>query len=312
MDGLNLTNSTISAFDKGTNTQFIGKSASGALYYVGHASLQWSIGQVPNVSYVVSIMLDSVLQRYEKLYQKHPISLNCFFLRKTIPGPILIEIEDIKMSGKGYCLSRAVLKQLNNFDDPMPTNIDEYDPAMFNDKIQGVFTMGNMLNEQGVTVLHKPLTPPSRENLEPFKYIFMGDMVNSKIDHSMLPKSDNDGVQTPGTPEHHHLISFSDNRSVDFKSIPYWCDMFITPAANLGTDVWGGSIWCATMQMEIQFKRIPTGKEVLCSFITPHIMNSRLDLDGGIWDEDNNLLAVTRHQCLALPFSRNTPNVSKL
>ncbi|KAI9028126.1 thioesterase-like superfamily-domain-containing protein [Phycomyces nitens] len=257
-------------------------------------------------------MLDSVLQRYETLYQNHPIALNCFFLRKTIPGPVLIEIQDIKMSGKGYCLSRAVLRQLNNFDDPMPTNIDEYDPEMFNDKIQGVFTMGNMLNEQGVTSLHKPITPPSRENLTPFKYVFMGDLVDCKIDLSKFPKTDSNGAQTSGEAETHHLISFTDKRAVDFKSMPYWCDMFISPAANLGKDVWGGDIWCATMQMEIQFKRIPTGKEVFCSFITPHIMNSRLDLDGGIWDENNNLLAVTRHQCLALPFSRNTPKDSKL
>ncbi|KAI9028125.1 hypothetical protein CLU79DRAFT_832538 [Phycomyces nitens] len=40
--------SQVSAFDKGTNTRFIGKTTSGTLCYVGHASLQWSIGQVPN------------------------------------------------------------------------------------------------------------------------------------------------------------------------------------------------------------------------------------------------------------------------
>lgn len=56
-------------------------------------------------------MLDSVMQHYQQRHQKHPIALNCFFFGKTLPGPCIVEIEELKASGKGYCICRAVLKQ---------------------------------------------------------------------------------------------------------------------------------------------------------------------------------------------------------
>lgn len=71
--------------------------------------------------------------------------------------------------------------------------------------------------------------------------------------------------------------------------------MFVTPPAMLGWETLGGPSWCPTLQLEVQFKRPPTGKKVLSSIVARHIINSRFDCEGGIWDEDGNLLAITRY-----------------
>lgn len=50
------------------------------------------------------------------------------------------------------------------------------------------------------------------------------------------------------------------------------------------------------MQLELQFKRIlPHNlKDVLVHFHVPHIINSRFDLDGELYDTDGNIIAITK------------------
>jgi hypothetical protein len=135
----------------------------------------------------------------------------------------------------------------------------------------------------------------------------MSDYVTSYVDPSTFPRSQETGKPTlsravagangadvPGKPELLQSMAFSDGRPVDLKSLAYWVDMIIPPPTFLGSTFWGNPIWCPTMQMEIQFKRIPDTKEVLCRFRTPHLINNRFDMDGEVFDSDGNLLAVTR------------------
>ncbi|KAG0171304.1 hypothetical protein DFQ28_010787 [Apophysomyces sp. BC1034] len=294
------------AFDKATNTKYLGKTTSGRAVYVGRTDKTWAVGEASSGGYVLSVMMDSMLQHYAERHQQHPIALNAFFLRKTSPGPVVIEIEDIKTSRKGYCLSRTMLKQPKDGQTVLRT-LEEYDPAAYVENVYSVTTMGDMHSEKGATHLHKPWQPPREEDLEDFQYDFMGEHVIAKINTRNLPVPLVGDDQTPGRAEHDHIIEFRDGRPVDFKSIPYWSDMLISPPANLGTNVHGGRIWCATMQLEIQFKAIPSGNKVPSSFISSHLVNSRCDLDGALFDQDGKLLALTRHQVLALPWNRNTP-----
>ncbi|KAI8332317.1 thioesterase-like superfamily-domain-containing protein [Chlamydoabsidia padenii] len=306
-------------FDQATNTNFLGKTEIGSTCYTGLASVKWAIGNVPNVrsSYVVSLILDSVMQHYQQRHQKHPVALNCFFFGKTLPGPFIVEIEELKTSGKGYCICRAILKQYKSMDQPLPTSIEDYKSNETINKVHGIFTMGNMEIETGRTNYHNNIKAPSRDLMVPYKYTYMSEFVTSHVNPSTFPKSketgqpllgfiaaDDDNI-LPGQPELSQCMSFSDGRPIDLKSLAYWSDMFITPPLLLGPIYWGGPIWCPTMQLEIQFKRIPTTKQILCHFNVPHIINNRFDLDGELFDSDGNILAVTKHQCLVVDWSRN-------
>ncbi|KAI8074828.1 thioesterase-like superfamily-domain-containing protein [Gongronella butleri] len=307
-------------FDEATNSTFIGTTQAGSLY-AGKASAEWAIGSVPNVSYVVSLLLDSVLRHFDNRHQKHPVALNCFFLGKTLAGPYVVEITELKKSRKGYCVCRAELKQYKDLDTALPRSVDEYDAQAMVTNVYGVFTMGNMHEEQGRTHYHKNKIAPSTDAMEPFQYVFMGDFINAKVNMSTFPRDGNgepvlvrgshggsDEV-VDGQPELSQCMGFRDERPVDVKSIPYYCDMFIAMPLLLGPKFWNDNqIWCPTMQIEVQFKRLPPQgcKEIIGHFNVPHIINNRFDLDGEIYDENGEILAVTKHQCLVVDWSRNT------
>ncbi|KAI7895398.1 thioesterase-like superfamily-domain-containing protein [Mucor mucedo] len=289
----------ITQFDEVTNTSFLGKTESGTYIFTGAASIKWAIGDVPNGGYVMSVIIDSVIQLFSERHQTDPVALNCFFFNKTLPGHLIIEIEELKMSRKGYCIVRASLKQtsdLSALDD-----LTSYDPSQWSDKVQGIFTMGNMDTEQGVTHFYKNPSPPRLDHLQPYKYRFMGDFVDALFDKTIIPKAENDSHD----PELTQVMNFKDGRPIDFKSIPYWCDMLITPPSLLGHGVLGGPVWCPTMQLEVQFKRKPSGQKIIAHFLTKHIINNRFDIDGEIWNEQGEIIAITRHQNLIVPWSRN-------
>ncbi|KAI8639972.1 thioesterase-like superfamily-domain-containing protein [Parasitella parasitica] len=296
----------ISAFDVATDTSFLGKSNSNTFIFTGFASKKWCIGDVPNGGYVLAIIIDSVIRHFDESFQIDPVALNCFFFKKTIPGHLIVEIEELKMSKKGYCVVRAILKQRVDLQ-PL-TSLENYDPSQWQDKVQGIFTMGNMDNEKGPTHFYKNPLQPSTEHLEPYNYVFMGEFLNTTIDKSKFPKSDIEA----GSPEVIHTMEFKDSRPIDFKSIPYWCDMFNPPPTLLGPAILNGPVWCPTMQLEIQFKRKPSGKRITGRYISPHIINGRFDMSGEIWNEQGEILAITRHQCLIVPWSRNSKDESKV
>ncbi|KAI8638295.1 thioesterase-like superfamily-domain-containing protein [Parasitella parasitica] len=295
----------ISPFDIASNTLFLGKSNRDTFIFTGVASNKWSIGDVPNGGYVMAIIIDSVIKHFAEKHQTDPVALNCFFFNKTIPGNLIIEIDELKMSKKGYCLVRAILKQRKDLQ-PL-TSLDSYDPSQWQDKVQGIFTMGNMDNEQGPTHFYKNPSPPSDQHLEPYNYVFMGEFLETTFDMRSFPKSDTEA----GKPEVTQTMGFKDGRPIDFKSIPYWCDMFLTPATLLGPAILDGPVWCPTMQLEVQFKRKPSGKRIRGHYVAPHIINGRFDISGEVWDEKGEILAITRHQCLVVPWSRNSKDETK-
>ncbi|CAO3596319.1 unnamed protein product [Absidia cylindrospora] len=306
-------------FDQATHTTLLGTTDSGLTYYTGHASNDWTIGTVPNVSYVLSNIFDAVLKHYSERYQKHPIALNSYFFGKTIPGPLVVVIQELKSSSKGYCICQAALKQHKNIQQALPTTLDEYRQTSDDDmivKVHGIFTMGNMEAETGKTHYHKNPKAPSRDTMIPVKYPFMTDLVDAYIEPSTLPYSSATGQPiyahsmdsdiVPGQTELSQSMAFADGRPIDVKSLAYYADMFIPPPALLGADFWKGPIWCATMQLEILFKRIPQhSQSILAHFKVPHIINNRFDLDGELFDAQGNILAVTRHQCLILDWTRS-------
>ncbi|KAI9495255.1 thioesterase-like superfamily-domain-containing protein [Zychaea mexicana] len=290
------------AFDRATDTEYVGTTNDGVSLYSGSADADWCIGDVPHVSGgVLAIVTDAVLRHFSGKHQKDPIALNCFFMHKTEVGPCVVAIEDLKTSKKGYWLVKASLLQPVTDKSYVLTHADEFASIAYKEKVHAIFTMGNMDTEEGVTYLHEPYQPPDRSIMEPFQYFFMGDYVESLLDQTGTAK---DGK--PGKPEFNQSIKFKDGRETDFKAIPYWCDMFIPPPGMLGEEVLGGPCWCPTMQLEVQFKRRPACKEVIASIVSPHIINGRFDASGGIWDLEGNLIALTRHQCLIVPWSRNT------
>lgn len=66
----------------------------------------------------MALVTDAVLRHFSSKFQKDPVALNCFYLRKTSVGPYIVEIQDVKTSSKGYCVVRASLLQAKVSDFP--------------------------------------------------------------------------------------------------------------------------------------------------------------------------------------------------
>ncbi|KAG2223630.1 hypothetical protein INT45_009989 [Circinella minor] len=310
-------------FDQATESYYIGESDR-VTFYAGRVNTTWAIGQVPSVSYVVALSLNAVLQQFSKKHQQHPASLNTFFFKKTEGGPFIVEITELKPSKKGFVVVKAALRQpkiFNEGNNKVPERLEEYDPSQYVTKTLSIITMTNMDGETGLT-LSKGETgvapvPPSMASMELTKMEFMEEYVDLYQDKSTYPKYDVQGnIIRQGKAEIHHGYVFKDGRLTDFKSIPYWADLFVNPLYSLGPEVMGtNKYWMPTLQLEVQFKMMPKNtKNVIATFKVPHIVNNRFDLDGALYDQDKNLLAITRHQCLVVPWERNvgTSSSSKL
>ncbi|KAI8976920.1 thioesterase-like superfamily-domain-containing protein [Pilobolus umbonatus] len=269
-------------FDQYTTTKYLGKVGP-RTYYSGYASKVWAIGEVPNGGYVAALVLDASLQHYSTTHQPHPIAFNTFFLRKTDEGGVLIEIEDIKMGKTGYAVSQIRMKQAKDLSRLISI---EDDLSEYTDKTISIITMGDLHKEHGLTYTYKPMTLVPVDQLTEYTYPYLSHTVNTSIDLTKLPS------EQPGLPELNQVIEFKDHRPNDFKSIPYWCDMILSPPTFLGKNILDS--WCATMQIEIQFKAIPTGTKAHCTFLARHIKNSRFGLDGEVYNEQGELMAITK------------------
>ncbi|KAI9262744.1 thioesterase-like superfamily-domain-containing protein, partial [Sporodiniella umbellata] len=291
---------TLAHFDQATQVKFLGKKEDSFIYQ-SHVSADWCIGNVPNVSYVASIALASVLDHFSNRHQVDPVALNSFFFQKTAVGGCIVEIEELKMTRKGYCVVRARLMQ----GEKVLEKAEDYKRSDHVEKVQSMVTMGNMDAEQGLTHLTDPLTPFDRTHLKPFRFLWMADYLQLRLDTRHLGSLDR-----PGRAEVNQELGFVD-RPVDVKSLPYLCDMFIPPATMLGEAVHGGKVWVPTLQLEIQFKqKIPKQTDyVMAHFISRHIIHGRTDMDGELWDPQGRLLALTRHQCLVVPWSKNQAKI---
>ncbi|KAG1440424.1 hypothetical protein G6F56_011933 [Rhizopus delemar] len=206
------------------------------------------------------------------------------------------------MSRKGYCVVRASLRQKGTSE---LCSIEDYNRNEWTDKLQAMITMGNMDAEEGLTHYTDCPKPFDLKNLVPHQFEWMKDFLNVRFDTRFFSHNNQ-----PGRAEVNQQIGFKD-KAVDFKSIPYFCDMFVPPPIMLGDVVHGGPIWTPTMQLEVQFKQKikKDTKDILVHFISYHIINNRADIDGQIWDKEGRVLALTRHQCLLVPWSKNKSKI---
>ncbi|KAI8072890.1 thioesterase-like superfamily-domain-containing protein [Gongronella butleri] len=301
-----------SLFDKGTHVVYLGKSSWGTHIFAGEVSKRFALGNAPLGGYTSSIALAAVLEHFTGKRQQDPVAMNTFFLRKTEFAPVIVEVQDLKMSRRGYCTSQVTLKQCESAHS-MLQRLEDYDAQQYVSKVMAVVTMGNMDDEKGITNYHKLPPCPALDTSRVFvegdhDLVEVGKVC---LDAQCIRKGALDALP----PEIHEIIAFQDGRQMDAKAMAFFCDMLISPPNQLGERVFGGPLWCPTMQMEIVFKRRFTAKDIqlAASYFTHAVRDNRFDIDGWLWTMDGELVATTRHQCLAIPRERKVKNgASKL
>ena len=213
------------------------------------------------------------------------VALNAFFFKLSVPGPCIIELEKLKTSETGYCVSQVALKQLST---PAPfTTLDAYDPSAY------------------VTKLHSVITTTSKPDGFSFAPLINNDPALPNLDNQMKPSK---GISLTGGPdtlriyenldqeqkgEVWHAFEWPNGEPIDAKSISCFADIATIPRPFIKKDV---KFKRASLQFEVAYHVPPTKptQRVFLRIAMGNIVNGIMDADGWLYDQDGYLLATAR------------------
>lgn len=90
--------------------------------------------------------------------------------------------------------------------------------------------------------------------------------------------------------EHKGWLRLAEERPWDVQSILLASDAFPPPV--LATE--GMVAWVPTIEMAVQIRKIPSSRWLRCAFHSNYITDGLIEEDGEIWDEDGELVAISR------------------
>ena len=240
-------------------------------------SSNWSINGNPNGGYLLAILANAMQQKSSK---KDATICTATYLSKTLPGPADLVLENIgqsrhfdrweaKLVQGGTEKIRAMGTFSDLFSDPFSetktTRTDkryEKSPPDLSPKedCMQIPPMGNYTVYENMEVRLDPRCA--------------GWFTGSLIDIS----------------EHKGWIRFQDNRLFDAPALLLAADAFPPPVFSSQ----GMVAWVPTIEFSVNIRNIPTTPWLKCIFRTHFINNGILEEDGELWDENDELIAVSR------------------
>lgn len=99
------------------------------------------------------------------------------------------------------------------------------------------------------------------------------------------------------TAEHRGWIRLKDNEEWNAQSIIFASDAVSPPILSLK----GMSPWVPTLEMSVQVRQMPQTKWLKFRFKTRFLSEEYLEEDGELWDENGNLIAISRQLAMYRP-----------
>lgn len=239
------------------------------LHYKTVVSENWSISGIPNGGYLLALMANAMVLCSDK--KGTPI-LTVNYLSRTEPGDAEIFVEEISRSTQ---FSRMQARLLQNGKEKMRA-------------------MGTFAIETDECFIKRYEKPPLE--VSPLKDCVaipqmptytLYDQLDARLDPacagwmlgSLSSKS-----------EHKGWITFKDGRPYDILSVALVADAFPPPIfASQGLIA-----WVPTVELSVNIRNIPTSRWLKCTFHTSYINCGLLEADGEIWDENDELIAISR------------------
>lgn len=237
--------------------------------FSGQISQNWSISGVPNGGYLMAIIANAMLQS-SKMTATPTVTAN--FLNRSEPGEATILIERM-----------ATSRQFDRFEARLQQN--------GNEKVRAFGTFAGESNE----CILESYETKSPEITEPEKclpvpeipdYTLFGQM-DIRLDPvctGWLSGDLSDRSETKG------WIKFKDKRPFDALSILLIADSF--PPAVLASQ--GMVAWVPTLEFSVNIRSLPTTTWLKGVFQTRFITCGLLEEDGEIWDQNGELVAISR------------------
>jgi hypothetical protein len=229
----------------------------------------WSISGIPNGGYLLALMAKSMIQSSDK--KGTPI-LTINYLSRTEPGEAEIFVEEISQS-----------TQFNRLQARLTQNGKE--------KMRAMGTFAVETGECFIKRYEKPAI-----NISPLQEcVVIPEMPTYTLYSQMDARLDPACAgwmqgRLSGKSEHKGWISFKDGRPYDAISIALVADAFPPPIfASQGLIA-----WVPTIELSVNIRNITDIRWLKCIFRTNFINCGLLEADGEIWDENGELIAISR------------------
>ncbi len=242
-------------------------------FYKTEISNNWSINGNPNGGYLLAILANAMQQKSNK---KDATICTASYLSKTLPGPADLVLSNIGRS--------------NHF--------DRWEARLLQDGMEKIRAMGTFSGPfSGIdttrTDKQYEKSPPDLSPKEDCMQI--PPMGNYSVYENMEVRLDPRcaGWFTGSLidiSEHKGWIRFQDNRLFDAPALLLAADAFPPPVFTSQ----GMVAWVPTIEFSVNIRNIPTTPWLKCIFRTHFINNGILEEDGEIWDENDELIAVSR------------------
>ena len=249
--------------------QDISLNTDGENFFSGTIADNWSINGVPNGGYLMAILARAML--LESDMQSTPI-ITANFLRRCEPGKANLTVETL-----------AASRQFNRLQGVLHQNGEE--------KVRAFGTFASEKNECVLESYAKPAaTFAQLEDCLPVpelpKYTLFGrmDIRLDPFSAGWLSGDLSDRSEMRG------YIRFKDQRPFDVLGILLAADSF--PPAVLTSQ--GMVAWVPTLEFSVNIRNMPQTAWLKCVFRTRFITCGLLEEDGEIWDENDQLIAISR------------------
>jgi acyl-CoA thioesterase len=256
-------------FDQDTALQIEGPGR-----FRGEITDRWSIGRVPNGGYIMSVALRGLCITFDGL---DPLSASCHFLRPCEPGPARVTVETHK-KGRSFSAGSARLIQGGT------------------ERAVLLATFGDLSR---VRDLPRPVvdgSPPvilESDEAEVDRPAFQPPAIAGRLDLRMLPETAAFMRGERGDPELRGRVRFRDGRDPCVLSLALFADALPPPVFN-AVEVG----WAPTLELGVQFRARPAAGWLRCTFRTRFAFGGMLEEDGELWDDEGQLVALSRQLAL--------------
>jgi acyl-CoA thioesterase len=241
----------------------------GPFSFSGHITENWSINEIPDGGYLMAIMAKAMMHHSEM--KSTPI-ITANYLSRCAPGDARVSIERMSTS-----------RQFDRFQASLQQKGEE--------KIRAFGTFASENNEcilesyEGtgpqIAKLEKCLSVPEAPDYTLFSQL---DIRLDPVCTGWISGNFSDTSESKG------WIKFKRDRPFDELSILLVADSFPPPILSSQ----GMVAWVPTLEFSVNIRNTPTTEWLKCIFRTRFITCGLLEADGEIWDEADQLIAISR------------------
>ncbi|MGM0453888.1 MAG: thioesterase family protein [Thermodesulfobacteriota bacterium] len=242
-------------------------------------SSNWSINGHPNGGYLLAIVTNAMLRKSDK--RAAPI-LTVNYIARSSPGESAeCRVENIATS-RQFCRLQARLVQAGQ------------------EKLRAIATFTDPADAAFCTLERYESPPPAVAEKDRCiaipvmpKYSLYDNM-DVRLDPAFAGWMENRFAEKS---EHRGWIAFKEERPYDICALALVVDSF--PPAVFASQ--GMTAWVPTVELTVSVRNLPASRWLKCVFRTRFISCGVLEEDGQVWDENDELVAVSRQIALFRP-----------